>query len=258
MKEISLKMLDELAKKMPVIDETDQERYAGGAYYINYDGGSFGQVGSSDHLYLLGTKQMYDYAVDNKLENYGLALYYATDDFFIPGSVYYGKHVQKNIFANYARTLIGYEGAVSIVNDSNKEDLYYVRSEQPGVSGALCFNRGNSGMIFNHNGLINRLFQVEREMHETPPYPGGGDLNDPGNAIQVKINAIMAAIQELNRHEEVYRDTEPQRYRQMHNDSVPSRRAYASELYSLWVEQGKIGLDHEIWNAYNKCGAYPV
>lgn len=265
MKEISLKMLDELAKKMPVIDETDQKRYAGGAYYIDYDGMEFGQVGSSDHLYLLGTKQMYDYAVANRLEDYGLDLYSATDDSFLPIDVYYGKHVQKNIFAAYARSLIGYEGAISIVNDSNKDDLYYVRSEQPGVSGALCFNRGNSGMIFNHNGLINRLFQVEREMHETPSYPGGGDLNDPGG--DPRIMAIMFAIQELDKEDAQAASelTDPHshihdygKYAIIYNQNQEMRKSYASQLCVIWNEQGHAGYGYGLEVANGICGVKPL
>lgn len=258
MKEISLKMLDELAKKMPVIDETDQERYAGGTYYIDYGGGDFGQVGSGDRLSLLGTQQMYNYAVANKLEDYGVYLFEATDDFFKPGSVYHGQHIQKKVFANYARQVINYEGEVSVVNDWYKDDLYYVRSQSAGVSGSLCFNQAKSGMIFCNEGLIQRLIQVQKDIHLGPVYPGGEDPNDPGRDPRIAV--IMDAIQEMNKLEDYVLKVEKneEKHKYMHNASIPSRMVYASELYSIWHEQGKAGVDYEIWNAYKICGTDPV
>ena len=116
------------------------------------------------------------------------------------------------------------------------------------------FNAARSGLIFTEQGLIQELYRVRKTIHYD--YPITGNLPcDSGsfanNEIQKKINEIMEIIKEIDQYES---EAKKQNNESMVEYYQGERRRYATQLYSLWIQQGHAGAGYEIWDAYRACG----
>lgn len=252
MKKITKKNLDELEKEMPVVSENEQKDRMGRAVYVDYQGYIYGRIGTG-LFYVLGSMEMYDYAVKNHLEYYGINLYEAGKD-DLTGPMHPGREVQKKVFTRYARDVINYTGRISLVQDMYADDLYY--HEGPNLqTGELCFNVIRSGIIFNEDMLTEGLRKVDRIIQGVPSghIPGG---DDPGmtdaERIQKQIDAIKEAIAFLDYEVMHAGDKEAQKREKERQQEM--RMSYATQLYALWGSQGHAGMGYGIWDAYRKCG----
>lgn len=246
MKKITRKNLDELEKEMPVICESEQNDHLGKAFYIDYNGNAYGQIGI-DTFYVLGSRQLYDYAVEHHLDVYGIFLY-ELDDEKLTGLITPLKGIQKKVFTKYAKEVIKYNGKISLVKDSYAKDIYYDANTKE-----LCFNTYHSGEIFGVEGLTRKLREADKDIQADASghIPGGGGTSD---RIQQRINEIMAIIAEYNKKEAEIKDRKAMV--KLHNETVSDRKRYADELYSLWIEQGHTGYGYNLWDAEDKCGAH--
>lgn len=73
MKKLSRKNLDELAKVMPVLSETEQKAFVGGTVYCDLSGNYLGKVGVGDDLKFISQSD-FNYYKDNNLEGMGVSL----------------------------------------------------------------------------------------------------------------------------------------------------------------------------------------
>lgn len=234
MKKITRKNLYELEKEMPVISESEQRDHLGKAVYIALeDGHEYGTIGHE--LFYVVSMDMYDYAIRNKLEEYGVSLYETN----FTGNICTGSEITRKVFTRYASHVIGFKGDIVLVNDPSSMELRYDRNAGSN-SGTLYFNVTFSGSLFNRSGLIQKLKSIEKlieeEEHKAP---------DP-EIIQKKIDEIKAAIAELDRED---LKNNPGTKTQQH-----LREQYAIQLRSLWRDQGHAGFGYEIWDAYAQCG----
>ena len=255
MKDLTKKCLDELAKKLPILTEREQREKRGGSVYVGPYGEDFGRAGLNDALYVLGSQAMYNHARQNNLDNYGISLHAATEENFSGSfSAYEGIEVQKNVFAAYAKQIINYTGNVEVINNQSENDDIYYRRDQSGASGVLFFNNSRSGMIFTEQGLVQELLRVQKNIHTDPSNSGSfpGDSGSiPNNTIKKNIEEIMVLIKEINEYES---EAIKQGNTSMVEYYQDARKRYASELLSLWRQQGHAGTGYEIWDAYQMCG----
>ena len=70
MKKLSRKNLDELAKVMPVLSETEQRMFVGGTVYCDLSGNYLGKVGAGDDLKFIAQSD-FNYYRDNHIEGMG-------------------------------------------------------------------------------------------------------------------------------------------------------------------------------------------
>ena len=72
MKTLSRKNLDELAKTMPVLGETEQAACKGGTFYCDLSGNLLGKVGAGDDLKFIPQTD-FNYYRDNNIEGAGMS-----------------------------------------------------------------------------------------------------------------------------------------------------------------------------------------
>lgn len=246
MKKLTKKSLEDLANKLPVVSELDQNQMIGGSVYVSPYGVRFGREGHNDTFYMIGSDGVYNeirkMPIDDR-DNQGIQLYYATLDRFSGSmSAYEGIDIQKNVFAAYAKHEISYEGAVAVINDhSVNEDIFFKRSGGLG-SGVLNFNVARSGMIFTEEGLRQELFRVRKtiDYSDSGTIPGGSG-NTPEELLEIEIAEFNNDLAQLNIDDPKF-------------ELQDLRKIYASRLVSLWRRQGKAGYEYEIWDAYKECG----
>ena len=242
MKTITRKNLDELEKRMPVVSENEQKDRMGRAVYVDYQGYIYGRIGNG-FFCVLGSIDMYYYAVEHHLEYYGIHLFDAGKEGFMD-PIHPGREIQKKVFTKYAQDVINYSGKITLVEDQYADDLYY-NAGPDREHGELCFNVIRSGIIFNEDWLIDGLKEVDKIIQGSSSgnVPGG---DKPGmtdaERIQKQIDDIMAIIADFDRAYGKGKGMES------------AREAYASQLCALWHSQGHAGMGYEIWDAYRICG----
>lgn len=254
MKELTKKSLEDLAKKLPVVSEADQNQMIGGSVYVNPYGVRYGRAGYNDTLYVLGSDAVYNQILNKDIserDNQGISLYDATPERFSGTlSAYEGIEIQKNVFQAYARNEISYMGAVKVTNDYYQEDIFYDLD-----SNALVFNVADSGMIFSEQGLIQELRRVRKTIVGSGSLPGDSGSIPEEEDIETQIQNIMDQVEDLD-------DLERKAYNPYNqgliNEYQNIRRTLARELYSLWRAQGRAGMGSEIWDAERECGVGKV
>lgn len=219
-----------MAKKLPVVNELDQNQMVGGSVYVSPYGVRYGREGHNDTFYMIGSDAVYKEIrkknIDDR-DNQGIALYEATPERFSGTmSAYEGIEIQKNVFAAYAKHEISYEGAVAVINDhSVSEDIFFQRGGGIG-SGVLNFNVARSGMIFTEEGLRQELFRVRKtiDYSDSGSIPGGSGSIPNEESIQNSINEISRSLYILDNYEDKDKKL------------IGLRSDFAQRLYSLWQQ----------------------
>ena len=230
---ISIKDLEDLAKEMPILTENEQKVVVGGSIYLDYNGNELGRFGSRDNFCVVD-QETFEYARNFKIDNCGTPLSHTGSGF--SGSIY---NIQKTVFTRYAKKM-GYIGEVSVVEDYGEEDIFISKDG----TNTLCFNVARSGIIFSESGLENSLKKMHIGVFSSGYLSGDGVSEE--DRIKKEISYIMNAIAELNIEDDMY-----------HNKvrtQQELRKTYASQLCSLWHDQGHAGVGYELWDAYKACG----
>lgn len=230
---ISIKDLENLAKEMPVLTENEQKVVVGGSIYLDHNGNELGRFGVYDNFRVVD-QETFEYARSFNLDNCGTPLS-QTDNSGFSGNIY---GIQKTVFTRYAKKM-GYTGEIRVVEDYSEEGIFISKDG----TNTLCFNVARSGII-SESVLENSL----KKMHVGAFSSGylSGDGVSEEDRIKEEISYIVNAIAELNAEDDMY-----------HNKvrtQQELRKTYASQLCSLWHEQGHAGVGYELWDAYKACG----
>jgi hypothetical protein len=231
---ISIKDLENLAKEMPVLTENEQKVVIGGSIYLDNNGNELGRFGVYDNFRVVD-QETFEYARSFNLDNCGTPLS-QTENSGFSGNIY---DIQKTVFTRYARKM-GYTGETRVVEDYSEEEGIFISKD--GMN-ALCFNVARSGIV-SESVLEDSL----KKMHVGAFSSGylSGDGVSEEDRIKEEISYIMNAIAELN--------AEDKRNNTKEKTQQSLRESYASQLCSLWHDQGHTGVGYEIWDAYRACG----
>ena len=238
-KKISIKDLEDLAKEMPILTENEQKVVVGGSIYLDYNGNELGRFGSRDNFCVVD-QETFEYARNFNLDNCGTPLSQVGGSGF-SGNLY---DIQKTVFTRYARG-IGFTGEIKVVEDYSEEGVFISKDG----SNALCLNVARSGII-SESGLRNSLEKLHIGVFTSGYLSGEGESEE--DRIKGQISYIMGVIAELNATDKE------------HTEYQNERMSYASQLCSLWHDQGHAGVGYEIWDAYRACGVkkyenvYPI
>lgn len=234
-KKISIKDLEDLAKEMPILTENEQKVVVGGSIYLDYNGNELGRFGVYDNFRVVD-QETFEYARDFKADNFGTPLSQTGSSGF-SGNIC---DIQKTVFTRYARKM-GYTGETRVVEDYSEEEGIFISKD--GMN-ALCLNVACSGII-SESVLEDSL----KKMHVGAFSSGylSGDGVSEEDRIKEQISYITSAIAELDAQDKM-----------MYNDNRKTqqemRKTYASQLCSLWHDQGHAGVGYELWDAYKACG----
>ena len=226
---ISIKDLEDLAKEMPILTENEQKVVVGGSIYLDYYGNELGRFGSRDNFCVVD-QETFKYAQNLNLNDCGTPLSQAGESGF-SGNLY---DIQKTVFTRYARR-IGFTSEIRIVEDFSNEGIFISKDG----SNALCLNVARSGII-SESGLNNSLVKLYIGRFTSGYLSGDGETEE--DRIKGQISYIMGVIAEFN---SVDKD---------HKEYQTERMSYASQLCSLWHDQGHAGAGYELWDAYKACG----
>ena len=229
---ISIKDLENLAKEMPVLTENEQKVVVGGSIYLDYNGNELGRFGSRDNFCVVD-QETFKHAQNFNLDDCGIPLSQAGSGF--SGNVY---DIQKTVFTRYARG-IGFTGEIKVVEDYGEEGVFISKDG----SNVLCLNVARSGII-SESGLRNSLEKLHIGVFTSGYLSGEGESEE--DRIKGQISYIIGAIAEL--------DAEDKRNNEIEKTQQSLRESYASQLCSLWHDQGHAGVGYEIWDAYHACG----
>ncbi len=168
MKKLTKKSLDELAKEMPIIDETYQKTFIGGTYYYDIASGTFfGQIGSSDDVRFVNSSE-YEMCQNLNAEHYGST--------FVS--------VSSGTQAAYIKNFFGGTGNIIISSTTNTDVAGLT------ASGNLVINP-NSSVWVNKNDTSSTLY------HEMIHYNANDytiNPNDQNSINQAEFTAFMAQI----------------------------------------------------------------
>lgn len=230
---ISIKDLENLAKEMPVLTENEQKVVVGGSIYLDHNGNELGRFGSCDNFCVVD-QETFEYARSFNLDNCGTPLSQTGSSGF-SGNIY---DIQKTVFTRYARE-IGFTNEIRIVEDFSNEGIFISKDG----AHALCLNVARSGIVYEselNNSLVKLYIGTFRSGYLS------GDGVSEEDRIKEEISYIMNAIAELN--------AEDKRNNTKEKTQQSLRESYASQLCSLWHDQGHTGVGYEIWDAYRACG----
>ena len=232
---ISIKDLENLAKEMPVLTENEQKVVIGGSIYLDNNGNELGRFGVYDNFRVVD-QETFEYARSFNLDNCGTPLS-QTENSGFSGNIY---DIQKTVFTRYARKM-GYTGETRVVEDYSEEEGIFISKDGMNV---LCFNVARSGIV-SESVLEDSL----KKMHVGAFSSGylSGDGVSEEDRIKEQISYITSAIAELNAQDQAMYDDNRKTQQEL-------RKTYASQLCSLWHEQGHAGPGYELWDAYKSCG----
>ncbi|WP_373248517.1 hypothetical protein [Bacteroides thetaiotaomicron] len=232
-KKILIKDLEDLAKEMPILTENEQKVVVGGSIYLDYNGNELGRFGSRDNFCVVD-QETFEYARNFNLDNCGTPLSQTGSSGF-SGNIY---DIQKTVFTRYAQKM-GYTGEIRVVEDYSEEGIFISKDG----TNALCLNVARSGIV-SESVLENSLEKMHIGVFSSGYLSGDGESEE--DRIKGQISYIMGAIAEL--------DAEDKRNNEKEKTQQSLRESYASQLCSLWHDQGHAGVGYEIWDAYHACG----
>ena len=157
MRKLTKKSLEDLAKTMSVIDETEQQNFVGGTFYYDYNGNYLGSYGTGN-----------DVRIATSMSDIGGSIAFSSAPSSVVGSV----------LTNMSRFL-GYSGIVGISYNDNETNY------GSATAGQIMYNPGSPAFVGDNN--FNFWCTLVHEMHHVnTPGDVGTDQSEYYAILSVK------------------------------------------------------------------------